>query len=109
MAIQITFYRISEKKPKHNDEIIWLKPTGSFGYYGFEPREITVEYSWTEVDEKGSETGNQCCYSEEDGEELEGHKLEIIFSGYTADDNDLWCSIDDYWACFDNEITLEQQ
>ena len=27
MAIQFTFYRVSEKKPKHNEEIIWLKST----------------------------------------------------------------------------------
>ena len=38
MAIQITFYRVSEKKPEHREEVIWLKSVSSFGYYGFEPK-----------------------------------------------------------------------
>lgn len=108
MAIQFTFYRVSEKKPKHNEEIIWLKSTSVFAYYGFEPKEVTVEYCWSEVDETGTPTGNQCCYSEEDGEDLEEHILQIMFGGYFAEDNWLWCSVDEYWDAFDNEITLKE-
>jgi len=106
MAVQITFYRVSEKKPKHNEEIIWLKSTSNFGYDGFEPKEVTVEYCWFETDETGETTGVQCWYSEEDGETLEGHVLQIMFGGYFVEDNWLWCSVDDYWAALDNEITV---
>lgn len=107
MAIQFTFYRVSEKKPKHNEEIIWLKSTSVFAYEGFEPKEVTVEYSWFEIDENGYPTGDQCCYSEEDGETLEDHVLQIIFDGYVVEDSWLWCSVDDYWKALDTEIEVK--
>ena len=84
MAVQLTFYRLSEKKPEHREDIIWLKCNSSFGYESFEPRELSAEYSWFEVDEDGNQTGNQCCYTEGDGEILEGHVLEILFKGYNG-------------------------
>ena len=109
MAVQITFYRISEKKPKHHDVIIWLKNTTSYGTIeSFEPREIKVTSCWFEVDGDGEYTGNQYCYSDEDSETLEGHTLEILFDGYIAQPEWLWCSVDDYWAALDNEITVEE-
>lgn len=108
MAVQITFYRVGEKRPKHNEEIIWLKSTSVFAYEGFEPREITVDYCWFEIDECGEYTGVQYCYSENDGDTLEGHVLHMLFDGYIAEDNWLWCSVDDYWAALDNEITLKE-
>lgn len=108
MAVQFTFYRISEKKPKHNEDVIWLKSVSSFGYYGFEPKELTATYCWFEVDANGEHNGNECCYSEGDGESLEGHSLAIMFGGYTVEPDWLWCSVDDYWDAFDNEITLKE-
>lgn len=109
MAIQITFHRISEKKPKYHDVIIWLKNTTSYGIIeSFEPREITVDYCWFEIDECGEYTGVQYCYSEDDGDTLEGHVLHTLFDGYIAEDNWLWCSLDDYWKALDTEITVEE-
>lgn len=107
MAVQITFYRVGEKKPKHNEEIIWLKSTSVFAYEGFEPREITVDYCWFEIDECGEYTGIQCCYSEDDGETLEGHALHMLFDGYIAQPEWLWCSVDDYWKALDTEIEVK--
>ena len=55
MAVQITFYRLNEKKPENNEEIIWLKNTTSYGIVeSFEPRELSAEYCWFEVDEDGN-------------------------------------------------------
>ena len=108
MAIQITFNRISEKKPKYHDVIIWLKNTTSYGIIeSFEPREITVDYCWFEIDECGEYTGVQYCYSEDDGDTLEGHVLHTLFDGYIAEDNWLWCSVDDYWKALDTEIEVK--
>ena len=45
---------------------------------------------------------------ENDGDTLEGHVLHMLFDGYIAEDNWLWCSVDDYWAALDNEITLKE-
>lgn len=108
MAVQITFYRLSEKKPENYEEIVWLKCNSSFGYEGYEPREITVEYCWFEVDEDGNQTGNQCGYSKEDGDTLEGHELEIIFDSYIAEPDWLWCSVEDYWKALDTEIEIKE-
>ena len=48
MPVTITFHKVSEKKPEHGQSIIWLQNTSSFGYQGFNPREVDVEYQWTE-------------------------------------------------------------
>ena len=48
MPVAITFHKVSEKKPEHGQSIIWLQNTTSFGYQGFNPREVDVEYQWTE-------------------------------------------------------------
>ena len=108
MAVQITFYRLSEKKPEHYEDIIWLKCTNYAGYESYSPREITVEYCWFEVDEDGAQTGNSCCYSKEDGDTLEGHVLEIMFDSYIAEPDWLWCSIEDYWNALDTEIKIKE-
>lgn len=108
MAINFTFYRVEEKKPDNYEDIIWLKHNNYAGYEGFNPREITVEYTWLELDENGEETGNQCCYSEGDGETLENHKLAILFDGYIAQPDYLWCSVEDYWKALDTEIEIKE-
>jgi hypothetical protein len=108
MAIQFTFHRISEKKPKHHDKIVWLKNTTSYGIIeSFEPREIIVEYCWLEIDEHDEYTGVQYYYSEDGGETLEGHILHMRFDGYIVEDNWLWCSVDDYWKALDTEIEVK--
>ena len=109
MAVQITFYRLSEKKPEHYEEIIWLKNTTSYGIVeSFEPRELSAEYCWFEVDEDGNQTGNQCCYTDGDGDILKGHVLEILFKGYIAQPEWLWCSVEDYWNALDTEIKIKE-
>ena len=109
MAVQITFYRLSEKKPEHYEDIIWLKNTTSYGIVeSFEPRELSAEYCWFEVDEDGNQTGNQCCYTDGDGDILEGHVLEILFKGYIAQPEWLWCSVEDYWNALDTEIKIKE-
>ncbi len=58
MPITISFHKLSEKKPKHQEDIIWLQQTSSFGYTGFDPRNIQAEYQWTEFDDDGNDTGS---------------------------------------------------
>ena len=99
MSVTITFHTLKEKKPAHQESIIWLQKSGSFGFTGYNPRERTVTYDWAEVDEKGQHTGNYCCYDGE--EELDGHRLEYYCSGFHLDEDDLWISVDDYWECFE--------
>ena len=45
MSVQITFYTMAERKPKPNEEVIWLRSTSSFGYDSFEPQIVNAEYS----------------------------------------------------------------
>lgn len=96
MPVTMTWYTVAEKKPDHDQSIIWLKVTSSFDSYGFDPREITVEYQWSEVDEQG-DTGSAVCYEHGD-EPLEGHRLVILADGYEMNDTDLWMDVDDYDA-----------
>lgn len=104
MAITFTFYRVSERKPKHGESIIWLKESSSFGDRGFSPKEITVEYVWEEVDKAGALTGNGSCYSEDDNPaDFVNHRIMILFDHTYAQDNDLWCPIDEFFDSFDND------
>lgn len=57
MSVSITFYRVSEKMPEHGQDVIWLQPTSSFGYDGYVPRQIQIEYQWTLLDEGGDYSG----------------------------------------------------
>lgn len=96
MPVTFTFYKISEKKPEHQQEIVWMHPISSFDYYGFEPKSCTVEYQWSEVDEEGFATGNAICYIDGDTDTPENHKIEILFGSWYAKDDWLWMDINDY-------------
>lgn len=94
MSVTITFYTVAEKRPEHGQEIIWLRKTSSFGYDGFYPRHIVVEYSWDDGE------GCSCGYSPEDGDTLEGFNLRVLFDGEYAEESDLWLDVEEYWKCF---------
>ena len=66
MSITLTFHNFSEKKPAHNEQIIFLRKLYSFDSYGFDPRESTVEYQWSLVDSDGDDCGDYVCYDEDD-------------------------------------------
>lgn len=101
MPATFNFYKLSEKKPNHNESIIWLKPCGPFDYSGFDPMEVCVEYSWIYIDENGEDTGEQCIFeSLEDFSEDEA-RLMILADGWEMMDNHLWCSVEDYWKSLD--------
>lgn len=89
MPVTITFYTVKEKKPLTGDEIIFLKPTSSFGYDGFEPRECCVEYLY--VGEDGTECSEPCQDTDDE---------KILFGSIVADENTLWISVEDYWKAF---------
>jgi hypothetical protein len=111
MPVTITFHKVSEKKPEHQQSIIWLKTTYSFGYQGFEPREIQADYVWENVDEDGRINGCAACFDPEtedvnDPEQIingERWKLFLLFDGWCAHENDLWVDVDEYWKCFEEE------
>ena len=111
MAINIKFYRISERKPKHEDSIIWLKESSFHSsLYGFNPRKAIVEYVWEEIDPvTGALTGNGTCYSKNDNPaDFINHRLMIMFDDVYAQDDDLWCPVEEYWESFNNEQDYEQ-
>ena len=108
MPVTFTFYRISERKPEHNQQIIWLQNRGDHYYHVFEPREVTVEYSWEELDDKGNFTGCSSCYDpDEIIEDTSNLKLCIILDGHYADENDLWCPVENYWNALGLELELD--
>lgn len=96
MPVTFTFHKISEKKPEHRQEIVWMHTVSSFDYYGFEPKSCTVEYQWSEIDGDGLATGNAICYSEDDTDQPENHKLEILFDSWYAEDDWLWMDVNEY-------------
>ena len=64
--ITLNFYTLAEKTPKHNESIIYLDKKYSFDSYGFQPREINVEYSWELVESDGTHCGGSVGYDEND-------------------------------------------
>lgn len=112
MPVVLTFNKLKEKKPEHNQDIIWLQHTGSFDYYGFDPVNTTVEYQWTEyaIDDKGRklQTGVFYSYNYEESIESSGNitcEIEIVVStngmGYVMKEDDLWMDVEDYWKAFE--------
>ncbi len=102
MPVTMTWNVISEKKPAHDQQIIWLQVRSSYGSYGFEPREITAEYQWIETDEQG-DTGSGVCYESGD-EPLEGHRLAVLADGWEMAETDLWMDVNDYDAFLEANI-----
>lgn len=101
MSVTITFHTVAERTPKHGQAIIYLKPFYSFGFEDFHPMECEVEYIWIEKDEEGEVTGNAVTYTDGDGDQMDGHTLEIMFDGVCPDDNWLWISVDEYHKSFE--------
>lgn len=109
MPVSLTFYSIDERKPKHDEKIVYLKRSkGQFAEY-FEPREDDAYYQWELVDKDGYYTGMSCSYEvgddppelevgEENHWQLEGPHV----NGYLMDDSYLWCSAEEYWKALDN-------
>ena len=108
--INIKFWTFEERKPKHYQEIIFLRAMSYMGdYEGFNPRELTVEYVWELSDSNGS-LGESCGYDEEDpnppelskDEEESGcsWKLMINVGGFYDLDGCYWSPVEEYWDCF---------
>ena len=116
MSITIKFYTVAERKPKYQEDIIYMKPSSSFGFDGFNTMECQVEYVWEGYYE-AEPTGNSVCYDpKEDGiKEIgdyadlvdspsvggEFYKLELLFDGWIPEDNWLWTPVEEYWKSFE--------
>lgn len=105
MPITMTWNLVSEQAPKHQENIIWLRVASSFDSYGFEPREVEVEYMWAELNEDNLETGNCVCYTE-GKEEIKGHRLIICVDGDEMQPTDLWMSEDAYYKFLQENIPV---
>ena len=86
----LVFHRVSEKKPKHGQEIWYIHNSNFYGTHEFKYE--TVEYIWEEVDEDGIWTGTSIGYLE--GEETPSN---CVLSLCGLDDDTLWCSVEDVW------------
>lgn len=94
--INLPLYKISEKPPKHEQNICLFKGTISFGFASVEPIYTTVSYHWAEYDEDGDYTGSSICYNGET--EMQGCKLEILNgSGFTLDDDDYYIDVNEMY------------
>ena len=95
-----------KRNQNHGQSIIWLQNTSSFGYQGFNPREVDVEYQWTEyfLADKVA-TGNAICYNcgDETPEPENGvfYEISILADGWELEPNDLWIDVEEYWKGFD--------
>jgi hypothetical protein len=115
MSVTIKFYTVTERVPKHGEDIIYLRPTTSFDSEGFDPNECSVEYVWIGFDpEYGEPTGNDICYGVAvDGvknvgdciisDEGDVYQLKLQFDGYSPSNDWLWSPIEEYWASFENK------
>lgn len=103
MPVTMTWNIVNEKVPAHDQNIIWLKVVSSLDSYGFDPREITVEHQWSEVDVNGYDTGSAVCYEHGD-EPLEGHRLVVLADGWEMQPTDLWMDANDYYTFLESNI-----
>ena len=99
--VTFNFYTVAERHPNHNESVIYLRPTSSFGFEGFKPCETVAEYCWFGVDSDGTHNGIQISYDVDDPGVPEGCKLEVMFDGWIAEDNWLWIPIEEYWSTLD--------
>jgi hypothetical protein len=110
MPYNLTFHTFIENKPEHGQRIIFMRKTNSFGFYGFEPKSVEVEYCWFEYHKSYGvilQTGNQCRYDPGDDEAPEADdgrwwELHIMADGYVVDaarfEHDyLWIDEDEYY------------
>ena len=96
MPVTFTFHKISEKKPEHHQQIVWMHPVQNFDSYGFEPRYCSVAYIWSEIDDEGDDTGSTIRYNPEDNETPDGCRLMILFDRFEAREDWLWMDLEDY-------------
>lgn len=93
MTVQFTFYTMKEKTPGHNEDIMVLRKTSSFGLDGFKPKETFCVYQWVEAD------GTICGYSESDSsEDTKDMTLQLTCDGYIMDHNVVWCPVDEFYS-----------
>lgn len=90
MPIHIPFYKVSERTPIHNEEVVWLKETPLFRNMSVESIAITVKWYWNDSD------GTLCEWNEGDVQE-DGYALNISFNGHMVNDDYLYCPIDEYF------------
>jgi len=95
MPVTMIWKIFAEEKPKHNQDILWLQVRSSFAAYGFDPKEITVEYQWEEVDAEGYPTGTGIIYTEGD-EPPENCRMILLAEGWEMQETDLWMAVEDY-------------
>lgn len=94
--ITFTFYTMAERKPKHNEDILYLHKTSSFGMDGFRPRESVCCYEWVDAD------STSYGYSEDDlPEDTKDMTLQITVDGYVMDEDIVWCTVDEFYDAAD--------
>jgi len=97
--ITLNFYTINERRPKHGQQVAYLRRSHSFGSVDFRPEEAEAEYCWFEYDDIGF-TGLQVVY-EEGQEPPPNCRLEIMFGHEVVDaENYWWCPAEEYDASF---------
>lgn len=102
MPVTFKFHKISELKPHHGDEIIWLKGVTSFHSQGFDPVQTVARYMWAEVDDSNDFTGTFIEYDPDEPTIDYEALLMLQFDGVFVGPDDLWMSVDDYWDSFED-------
>lgn len=105
MPVQIKFYTMEEKQPRHEQKIVWIRKYSSWGYDYYEHEATCAVYLWTQVDDKDCPTGTFIPYNEGDDLTSEGFRLEILLDGHTATYEDLWVDAEEYANAFPSEPT----
>ena len=101
--ITLNFYTLTEKQPKHDEEVILLLKRQGLGVVGFDPYESTIEWLWEEFDSEGICTGDYINYQEggnEDSIDMSNYRLIMVDSqsGTFLDENNCyWCPIDEFY------------
>lgn len=103
MPVTMTWNLFSEKRPAHHEQIIWLQTTSAFDGWGYNPREICVEYCWVEMDDDGYANGISYIYEEGDTTP-DNCELAILADGNAMEESDLWMNEDDYYAFLEANI-----
>lgn len=98
MSITLTFYTFGEKKPNHNQKILWLQRKSDFDIICFEPKEVIVEYQFEEIDKDGNSTGISYLYEDCIGVVDSNIKPIILLNGYKSSEYDLWMDLEIYWS-----------
>jgi hypothetical protein len=95
MPITQTFYRISEKRPAHEANIVYIVDNTFYSHY--ELRHGEVYYQWDILDDDGRPSGSSIVYTE--GEpQPEGTRLAICADRSELGPNTLWADMDALWA-----------